>query len=91
MLTRRLIFGGLLVGAMAGVAWGSADDDEEFFQTFSRGPANLSQKRAYPGARDEQPIEIQASLAQPARSPDGSAAPSTDDGEDLPNTAPASD
>lgn len=70
-ILKRVLLALILV--MAGFSFSSAmDDDEEFFQTVSRAPAEYSLRRAYAGARDEQPLEVQAVLPQPLRSPDGS-------------------
>lgn len=68
-------------------------DDESFFGSISRSPAGLSRNRSYTGYRDEQPLEIQASLPQPARSIDGSMPTVThgDDDDDATDTPPASD
>ena len=66
------------------------DDDEDMFQTAHRASAGKTRGRAYLGARDEQGLEVQVSLAQPSRNPDGTAA--VPDEDDEPRTdAPASD
>lgn len=49
----------------------AAEDDDEFFHEILRAPAEYSLKLSYDGARDEQPLEVQAVLPQPNRSPEG--------------------
>jgi len=49
----------------------AVEDDDEFFHEITRAPAEYSLKLSYDGARDEQPLEVQAVLPQPNRSPEG--------------------
>lgn len=60
----------LTVLVLTDVSWG-AEDDDEFFHAITRAPAEYSLKQSYDGARDEQPLEIQAVLPQPSRAPEG--------------------
>ncbi len=73
-------------------AW--ASDDDEVFQSSGRSAAaaaelEKSKRRAYVGARDEQRLEVQASLPQPTRNADGSSI--ILDAADEPVTTTASD
>jgi hypothetical protein len=79
----------LLVLATASFA--HADEDDDFMEVTHHSSLDTSHRRSYPGARDEQSLEIQAALPQPTRSADGSAAVLEEDGADLPVTQPASD
>lgn len=67
----------------------ATEEDDEMFQSGRPAPTLKSKTRSYPGARDEQRLEVQVSLPQPTRNPDGTMTPH-DDG-DEPVTAPASD
>jgi hypothetical protein len=68
-----------------------AEDDDDFMEVAHRASQDTALRRSYPGARDEQNLEIQAALPQPTRSPDGTTVLKDDDGADLPTTAPSSD
>jgi len=74
------------------VTW--ATDDDEVFYSSGRSAAvaaelEKSRRRAYVGARDEQRLEIQASLPQPTRKADGSTV--ILDESDEPVNTPATD
>jgi hypothetical protein len=66
------------------------DDDEDMFQSARRASAGKTRGRVYPGARDEQGLEVQVSLPQPSRNPDGTASVPEDD-DDPQVTAPETD
>lgn len=61
------------------VAWAALDDDDEMFQNVRRSSVGKSRGSAYLGARDEQSLEVQPSLAQPSRNPDGTSIVQEDD------------
>ncbi len=68
-----LLFAVLGMVASPGFAW-AQDDDDEIFQSLNRTSVEKARQRLYVGARDEQNLEVQPSLPQPSRSPDGTSA-----------------
>jgi hypothetical protein len=80
------------LSALSGVSvpdtvW-AQDDDDEVFQSLNRTSVEKARQRLYVGARDEQNLEVQPSLPQPSRSPDGTSAPPPPpaDGDNSPAT-----
>lgn len=87
MNKQAFVLAAVLICTFAG-AFAIAADDDEMFQN-NRPAAFKTKSRSYLGARDEGRLEVQASLPQPTRNPDGSSM--VMDEADEPVTAPASD
>ena len=64
-----LIFMSFLLVILATSAQAMNDDD--FFENGLKAKSEKAKERSYPGARDEQTLEIQASLPQPPRATEG--------------------
>lgn len=67
----------------------AVDEDDDMFQNAKRASAGTTRAKAYIGARDEQGLDVQASLPQPPRNPDGTA--TVPDDEEPREAAPVSD
>lgn len=85
----------VLVSVMLGVTVGwtvahAAGDEDDFQEPSHRVANEAARRKSYPGARDEQSLEVQAVLPQPSRSPDGGSTMAIE-GVELPETPPASD
>jgi hypothetical protein len=69
-----------------------AAEEDDFFENGLRAKTEKTKERAFPGARDEQSLEVQTSLSQPLRTTDGVSLVAPVDDEDAPPpTAPTSD
>ncbi len=86
-----LIFMSALLLTFAGPA--KAVNDDDFFENGLKAKSEKAKERSYPGARDEQILEIQASLPQPPRATEGVTltVPVNNDEDGPDQTEPATD